>query len=530
MSADDVLVEVRNLKKHYPITKGVMRTEIGRAKAVDGINFEIARGETLGLVGESGCGKSTAATTMLNLEEPTEGEVVFDGEDITEYNKKELKNFRRRAQMIFQNPDSSFDPRMSIGESIGEPLKIHGLNNRAKRRSIAKDLLERVGIPPSDVDRYPHEFSGGQKQRVALARALAVNPDLIVADEPASALDVSIQADILELMRDLRDEFGLAILFISHNLGVIRDICDRVAVMYLGEIVETGRTEEIFEDPQHPYTRALLSSVPTADPRDRGQTVELSGDVPDPTNPPSACRFHTRCPDVIQPEGYDFDQPVWRGVMDLRMRLQRRQVDVESIREFVVQSEDMASAGEISEAQLTTAIRDEFGIPASLSDARAEQTLQEGLSMLAQDDLAGADELLSEEFRSVCEVEAPTHLDREGLSVSEEEWQGILQLQQQLSKEGLSRETVGESLDDGEGIPDDERLASEIRSRTGLPDRLGDREAERVVSQAIDLILDDRPSAAAGYLNDELAPEHSAACHLTETDQSALIDEVTADD
>ncbi len=528
MSGQDPLVEVRNLKKHYPITKGVMRTEIGRARAVDGINFEIRRGETLGLVGESGCGKSTAATTAVQLEEPTEGEVLFDGEDITEYNKRELKQFRRRAQMIFQNPDSSFDPRMSIGESIGEPLRIHGLTNRAKRRSVAKDLLERVGIPPSDVDRYPHEFSGGQKQRVALARALAVNPELIVADEPASALDVSIQADILELMRDLQDEFGLSILFISHNLGVIRDICDRVAVMYLGEIVETGRTEEIFENPQHPYTRALLSSVPNADPRERGQTIELTGDVPDPVRPPSGCRFHTRCPEVIQPDGYDFEQSNWRAVMDLRMRLQNRQLDVESAKKFVTQDQGMESVEAVTTDQTKAVLRDEFGIPDRLSDARAESTLDEALDMIVEDDMAGADELLTEEFQSVCEVEPPSHLDREELSVSEEEWQGILKLHQGATKGDLSREAIEASLD-AESVGAD-RIEQELRSRTGLPDRIGDSHAQEVVSRAIDLIVDGRTSAAAGHLNEQLAPAHSAACHLTETDQSAVIDEVTADD
>jgi len=454
--------------------------------------------------------------------------VLFDGEDITDYGKRELKGFRRRAQMIFQNPDSSFDPRMSIGESIGEPLLIHGLTNRRKRRSVAKNLLERVGIPPSDVDRYPHEFSGGQKQRVALARALAVNPELIVADEPASALDVSIQADILELMRELRDEFGLSILFISHNLGVIRDICDRIAVMYLGEIVETGRTEEIFENPQHPYTRALLSSVPNADPRQRGQTIELSGDVPDPVNPPSGCRFHTRCPEVIQPEGYEFDQANWRAVMDLRMRVQTRRIDVNSAREYVVQERNLESVEAVTDEQTKAAIRKEFGIPPQLSDSRAEATLQEALDMVADNDLAGANEHLSEEFRSVCEVEPPSHLDREDLSIGEEDWQGILKLHQGVTKGELTRERIEVDLE-AESIGED-RLEEELRSRTGLPDQIGDRTAEQVVSRAIDLIADGRPSAAAGHLNEQLAPAHSAACHLTETDQSAIIDEVTADD
>jgi peptide/nickel transport system ATP-binding protein len=535
MSQDDVLVKVQNMKKHYPITKGVMRTEIGRARAVDGINFKLQRGETLGLVGESGCGKSTAATTMLQLEEATDGEIIFDGEDITEYDKRELKNFRRRAQMIFQNPDSSFDPRMSIGESIGEPLRIHGLKNRQKRRQIAKNLLDRVGIPPSDVDRYPHEFSGGQKQRVALARALAVNPDMIVADEPASALDVSIQAEILELMRELQDDFGLSILFISHNLGVIRDICDRVAVMYLGEVVEMGETQEIFEDPQHPYTRALLSSVPNADPRQRGNAIELTGDVPNPSAPPSGCRFHTRCPEVIQPDGYDFDQENWRAVMDLRIRLQQRKLDLEAAREFVVTHDEAESVEAVTEEQTKQAIRDEFNLPARLDDSRAQSVLDEALDHIVRDELEDAETLLREEFETVCEVEPPSHLVRDGYNLTEDEWQGITQLLHEASKGSLKAKNLRTSMIQNNQASerskiDSEMLKQEIYDRTGLSENLNDREADEVVSEALELIASDRANAAVGLLNDEFAPDHSSACHLSAADVSAEIREAVATD
>lgn len=407
----DTLVEVRNLTKHYPIERGIMREEVGRVRAVDGISFKIGRGETLGLVGESGCGKSTAATAMLRLEEPTGGEVIVDGEDVTAYDDRELKRFRRKAQMIFQDPDSSFDPRMSIGESVGEPLRIHGMSDRTRRREIVVDLLERVGMSPDDIDRYPHEFSGGQKQRIALARALTVNPDVIVADEPASALDVSIQADILGLLRDLQADFGLAILFISHDLGVIRDICDRVAVMYLGEIVETGETETLFQNPQHPYTRSLLGSIPNPDPRQRGTEIRLTGDVPNPSNPPSGCRFHTRCPEIIQPQGYDFDQSTWRAVMDLRVRVHERAIDLDSQREYVVAETAVGSVDEVTPDQIGASLRSEFDIPDRLGDPDAEAVLTQAIDHVVTGDVDAADEILSTEFSTVCEHE-PTELTR----------------------------------------------------------------------------------------------------------------------
>jgi len=428
MTDDDVLLSVRNLKKHYPVTQGILSKEVGRVRAVDGISFDLRRGETLGIVGESGCGKSTAATSLIRLEEPTSGEVVFnsknaepvgdlaEGEpnpnDVTTFDGPRLKKFRREAQMIFQDPSSSFDPRMTIGESVAEPLRVHGFDDKKGRRTIVQNLLERVGLSASDYDRYPHEFSGGQKQRIALARALVVNPEMIVADEPVSALDVSVQAEILSLIKEIQDEFGLSILFISHDMGVIREVCDRVAVMYLGEIVELAETEALFDNPQHPYTEALLSSIPIPDPTRRREGIELSGDVPSPSNPPSGCRFHTRCPRVIQPEGYDFDQEAWRGVMDLRQQIAKRDVDTAAAREFAASTGDQ-ELGDVSNDELSAVLRDEFSIPETLSDSRAESVLAEALDHLSGGDPAAADDLLSEEFSTVCEESKPEFAETE---------------------------------------------------------------------------------------------------------------------
>jgi peptide/nickel transport system ATP-binding protein len=416
LGAADALVEVRNLTKHYPITKGMMKTEVGRVRAVDGVDFDIRRGETLGLVGESGCGKSTVATSMLRLEDPTDGSVIFDNEDITTYDKEQLKDFRREAQMIFQNPTSSFDPRMSVGESISEPLRIHGVGPRSRREEIASDLLERVGMDGDDIYRYPHEFSGGQKQRIALARALVVNPRLIVADEPVSALDVSIQAEVLDLINDIQDEFGLSILFISHDMGVIREVCDRVAVMYLGEIVEVAPTETLFENPQHPYSRALLSSIPHPDPRQRGLGKRLTGDVPSPSNPPRGCNFHTRCPEIIQPEGYEFEQEEWRALMDLRVRLERQGIDTEAVEKFAgieASIADEEDTVEVSDEDLKAELRGEFGLPETLPDTDATRTLDEALTMIVTDRSEEAKDLLASEFPTVCQNEEPELVDTE---------------------------------------------------------------------------------------------------------------------
>ncbi len=297
---NDKLLEVENLRKYYPVTAGLLARQIAEVKAVDEVSFYIREGETLGLVGESGCGKSTLGRALLRLEEPTSGRVLYRGSDILTWDKKRLKEFRKEAQMIFQDPQSSLDPRMTIGDSIGEALLIHGVKSEAERLERVEELLRRVGLEAEHTARYPHELSGGQKQRVGIARALAVSPKLIVADEPVSALDVSVQAQILNLTMDLQRELGLAYLFIAHDLAVIGHVSNRIAVMYLGQIVELAGTAELFGQPLHPYTEALLSAVAIPDPHRKKRGIALQGEVPSPVNPPRGCRFHTRCPKVMK--------------------------------------------------------------------------------------------------------------------------------------------------------------------------------------------------------------------------------------
>lgn len=416
----DPLVEVRNLKKHYPITKGFLSKEVGRTRAVDGISFELNRGETLGIVGESGCGKSTAATSMIRLEEPTDGEILFEGEDIMGFSSAELQRFRREAQMIFQDPDSSLDPRMSVGDSIAEPLIVQGMNDADRREAIVCDLLERVGLSAADRKRYPHEFSGGQKQRIGLARALAVNPQFIVADEPVSALDVSVQSEILKLIDEFQQDFGLTMLVISHNLGVVREVCDRVAVMYLGEFVEVAPTEELFSDPQHPYTQALLSAIPTPDPTDRGLGQELVGDVPDPANPPSGCRFHTRCPKVIQPDGINLPQSEWQNVLLFRKHVENGGLDMENIvtvhaiESDSVSNPDSATPETVDNSMLAGWIRDEYELPTQLTDMKAETVLDDALMALVTNDTEEAISILEANFTTPCEETKPA-LESDGL-------------------------------------------------------------------------------------------------------------------
>ncbi len=292
-----VLVKVDNLKKHFPIMRGVFRRQVGAVQAVDGVTFNIYEGETLGLVGESGCGKSTTGRVVLQLLDATDGSVEFKGRDLTSLSKSELRRERRHMQMIFQDPYASLNPRMTVGNIIGEPLKIQKLGNASERKKRVQELLQVVGLNPYFVNRYPHEFSGGQRQRIGVARALATNPDFIVADEPISALDVSVQAQVVNLLGDLRDQLGLTYLFIAHDLSMVRHISDRVAVMYLGRIVELSETNELFGHPLHPYTQALLSAIPMPDPDKEAERkrIILEGDVPSPANPPSGCRFHPRC-------------------------------------------------------------------------------------------------------------------------------------------------------------------------------------------------------------------------------------------
>jgi len=386
----DPLLSVEDLQKYYyerdSLLDTLFRREPTAVRAVDGVSFDVYEGETLGLVGESGCGKSTTGETILRLRDPTGGTVKFDGADVAALSGDALTEFRRRAGIVFQDPYGSLDPRMTVGEIVREPLDVHDIGTPTDREDRVLELLERVGLSADQFDRYPHEFSGGQQQRVGIARALALEPDFLVLDEPVSALDVSVQAQILNLLDDLQEEFGLTYLFIAHDLSVVRHICDRVAVMYLGEIVETGAVEDIFERPQHPYTRALLESVPRPETAEADREIAtLSGDVPSPRDPPSGCRFRTRCPAVIPPDDLDVEQAAFRAIMDVRDRLDRGELD----------AADIAAADDWHDH-----------VPHDVPDAAAD-ALADAFGSLADGDEAAARDRLRETFETVCERDNP---------------------------------------------------------------------------------------------------------------------------
>ena len=403
----ETLLEVENLSKYFKSDTGFLAGLFGSddVEAVDDVSFEVVKGETLALVGESGCGKSTLARTILHLTQPTAGTVTFKGIDLTEQSSRELRPLRRDMQMIFQDPQSSLNPRMKVGQIIEEPMKAHDMYTKEERRERAKDLLELVELERAYYNRYPHEFSGGQRQRINLARAMSTDPELIMCDEPVSALDVSVQAQVLNTMRELQDEFGFTYLVISHDLSVVRYIADRVAVMYLGHIVELAEKEELFENPKHPYTEALLDAIPIPDPRSRDARGTLEGDVPSPINPPSGCRFRTRCPEFIPPKSYDLTESEWDDVLAFIRGVQRRTFALDESAAFDPDDEDesvpLSVVGETVDGKF---------FPDGRPPAVAE-IVDEVCALLSDGEWGEANELLQETFleSSICAQQRPRY-------------------------------------------------------------------------------------------------------------------------
>ncbi|ELZ01089.1 peptide ABC transporter ATPase [Natrialba chahannaoensis JCM 10990] len=435
MSSDtEPILWTDDLTKHYTTEGGFIDNLLGRkqtVQAVNDISLELYPGETLGVVGESGCGKTTLGRALLRLIEPTDGSVYYRQQsddspspspspspggsreeiELTGLSSSRLRDLRTDLQYIFQDPFSSLNPRLTVGDIIGEPLDIHGIADGEDRLDRIHELLDTVGLNPSHAHRYPHEFSGGQRQRIGIARALAVDPEVIICDEPVSALDVSVQAQILNLLEDLQEEFDLAYIFIAHDLSVVEHISDRIAVMYLGEFAEVGTTEEIFSEPHHPYTEALLSAIPEPDPLWEGDQIFLEGQVPSPIDPPSGCQFHTRCPRVIPPAEYDLEQPEWRSLLTFKLQVR----EAEEVTQLVTLTESDKDIREdqsrLSRERLDGLVRDEFGLPPELSDHAAESVLSDAISDLHERGTHACEATLEDTYVSPCETNDPVYVE-----------------------------------------------------------------------------------------------------------------------
>ncbi|MFB6074453.1 MAG: oligopeptide/dipeptide ABC transporter ATP-binding protein [Haloarculaceae archaeon] len=388
---EDPLLAVEGLETHYPVREGLLRREVDRVRAVDGVSFDLRRGEALGVVGESGSGKTTLAHSILGLEEPTGGSIRFDGRAVGDLSGDALDSFRRRVQLIVQDPGDALSPRMRVGEAVAEPLVLHGMGDTERRRAIVEDALERVDLAAGDADRYPHEFSSGERQRIAIARALVVDPDLLVADEPTSALDGRTKARVLELLDEIRREYDVSLLFVSHDVDVVERFCDRVAVMYLGELVERGPVGDVLSAPAHPYTRLLVDSAPSLDPGVGAGGRPLTDAMPDVADPPDGCRFHSRCPAVIQPDGVDLSPERWRAVAAFR---------------FTLEAGDLPAAV-TGDAPDEKTVREAFDLPESFRDSTVEAAVDDAVAALASGARDEAVDRLAETFETVCERDAP---------------------------------------------------------------------------------------------------------------------------